>query len=378
MTWIAWKMLIGNRGKYLGIVLGIAFAALLIAQQASIFCGLMYMTTGQIRDVKGVDIWVMDPNVQFVDDIKPMSENELFRVRGVQGVDWAVRFYKGLARARLPSGKFQQIILLGLDENSLVGAPAEMLIGDVRDLSQPDALIIDDAGYAQLWPNEPFKLGRVIEMNDRRGVIVGVCTASRTFQTFPVVYTRFSQAVQFVPAERKVLSFVLAQAEPGRSPEALCREIAKQTGLSARTHENFIWDTIWYYMKNTGIPMNFGITVLLGFIVGTAIAGQTFYLFTIENIRQFGTLKAMGTSNLRIVGMVMLQALQVGTIGYCLGVGGAAGFGWLMKQNTKLAFLMPWQVPVITAIAVMVMILLSSLLSIRKVLVVEPAIVFKG
>ena len=112
--------------------------------------------------------------------------------------------------------------------------------------------------------------------------------------------------------------------------------------------------------------------------MGTAIAGQTFYLFTVENIRQFGTLKAMGTSNLRIVGMVMLQALQVGAIGYCLGVGGAAGFGWLMKQNTRLAFLMPWQVPVITAIAVMVMILLSSLLSIRKVLVVEPAIVFKG
>jgi putative ABC transport system permease protein len=253
-----------------------------------------------------------------------------------------------------------------------------MLVGDVRDLYQPDALIIDGAGYAQLWPNEPYQTGKVIEMNDRRGVVVGVCTASRTFQTFPVVYTRFSQAVQFVPTERKVLSFVLAQAAPGRSPEALCREIAKQTGLSARTHEDFIWDTIWYYMKNTGIPMNFGITVLLGFIVGTAIAGQTFYLFTIENIRQFGTLKAMGTSNLRIVGMVMLQAFQVGAIGYCLGVGGAAGFGWLMKHNSKLAFLMPWWIPVITAVAVMVIILLSSLLSIRKVLVVEPAIVFKG
>jgi putative ABC transport system permease protein len=270
------------------------------------------------------------------------------------------------------------MILLGLDENSLVGAPVEMLVGDVRDLYQPDALIIDDAGYAQLWPNEEHQIGKVFEMNDRRGVVVGVCKASRTFQTFPVVYTRFSQAIQFVPTERKVLSFVLAQAEPGRSVEALCREINQQTGLLARTHEDFIWDTIRYYMKNTGIPMNFGITVLLGFIVGTAIAGQTFYLFTIENIRQFGALKAMGTSNLRIVGMVLLQALQVGTIGYGLGVGAAAGFGWMMKRNAKLAFLMPWQVLVITAVAVMVMILLSSLLSIRKALFVEPAIVFKG
>jgi putative ABC transport system permease protein len=378
MGWIAWKMLIGNRAKYLGIVLGIAFAALLIAQQASIFWGLMNLTIGQIRDVKGVDVWVMDPNVEFVDDIKPLSENDLFRVRGVAGVDWAVRFYKGLARARLSSGKFQQMILLGLDDNSLVGAPTEMILGDLRDLYQPDALIIDDAGYKQLWPNEPFRVGKTFEMNDRRGVVVGVCTASRTFQTFPVVYTRFSQAVQYAPTERKVLSFVLVQAKPDRTPQQLCAEITKQTGLSARTHQKFMDDTMAYYMKNTGIPMNFGITVLLGFVVGTAIAGQTFYLFTVENIKQFGALKAMGTSNLRIVGMVMLQALQVGLIGYGLGVGMAAGFGWLMKGNARLAFLMPWWVLAITAVAVVVMILLSSLLSIRKALVVEPAIVFKG
>ena len=95
MSWIALKMLTGNRGKYLGIILGIAFASLLIAQQASIFCGLMLQTSGQIRDIQGADIWVMDPNVQFSDDIKPLSENDLYRVRGVPGVSWAVRLYKG-------------------------------------------------------------------------------------------------------------------------------------------------------------------------------------------------------------------------------------------------------------------------------------------
>src|SRR5687768_990864 len=174
----------------------------------------------------------MDPNVEFVDDIKPLSENDLFRVRGVAGVDWAVRFYKGLARARLSSGKFQQMILLGLDDNSLVGAPTELILGDLRDLYQPDALIIDDAGYKQLWPDEPFSVGKTFEMNARRGVVVGICTASRTFQTFPVVYTRFSQAVQYAPTERKVLSFVLAQAKPDRTPEQLCDEIKQQTGLS--------------------------------------------------------------------------------------------------------------------------------------------------
>ena len=77
--------------------------------------------------------------------------------------------------------------------------------------------------------------------------------------------------------------------------------------------------TIDYYLRYTGIPFNFGITALLGFLVGTAIAGQTFYNFTIENIKQFGALKAMGATNARIVGMILLQALVVGLLGYGLG-----------------------------------------------------------
>jgi putative ABC transport system permease protein len=378
MTWIAWKMLIGNKAKYLGIVFGVAFASLLIAQQSSIFCGLMLLTTSQIQDVKGASIWVMDSNVQFIDDIKPLRDEDLMRIRGVPGVEWAVKFYKGLARARLDNGTFQQVILLGVDDGTMVGAPQEMIVGSWADLRRTDALIIDDAGYHQLWPDEPYTVGKVFEMNDHRGVIVGVCKASRTFQTFPIVYTRYAQAIQYAPGERKTMSFVLAQPKPGVPIQQVCDQIGEQTGLQALSRQQFIWKTIKYYLEKTGIPINFGITVLLGFIVGTAISGQTFYLFTVENLKQFGALKAMGTSNWRIVGMVLLQALQVGLIGYCLGVGGAALFGYFTQHASKLAFYMPWPVLVITGAAVLIITLLASLLCVRKVITVEPAIVFKG
>jgi putative ABC transport system permease protein len=378
MSWIALKMLTGDRAKYLAIIFGITFASLLIAQQAAIFCGLMLMTTSQIQDLQGADIWVMDPDVQFVDDIKPLSENELYRVRGVPGVSWAVKLYKGLTRARLSDGNFQQIIMLGLDDATLVGAPAEMVAGALADLRQPDAVIMDERGYRYLWPGEPYELGKVFEMNDRRAVLVGVCKASRTFQTFPIVYTRYSQATLFVPRERKLMSFVLAQGQPELLSTEVCRRIHEQTGLRALTREEFVWETIRYYLQRTGIPMNFGITVILGFLVGTAIAGQTFYMFTIENLRQFGALKSMGVANLRIVGMILLQALVVGLIGYALGVGLAALFGELTKSVDKLAFYMPWQILALTGGAVVLIMILSSLLSIRRVLVLEPAIVFRG
>ncbi|NCY03064.1 MAG: FtsX-like permease family protein [Planctomycetia bacterium] len=379
MLWVAWKMLIGNRVKYLGIVFGVVFAALLIAQQSSIFCGLMALTISQIRDVEGPEIWVMDRNVQFVDDVKPLADTELFRVKGVPGVEWAVSFYKGIARARLQEGTYEQMVLLGLDDATLVGAPGGVFMGSIADLRRPDAVIMDDAGYKRIWPNEPFRLGRVFEMNDRRAVLVGITKASRTFQSFPIVYTRYSQAIQYAPPERKVLSFVLADAAPGVPPEEVCRRIAAQTGLQALTRKQFIWKTIRHYLAKTGIPVNFGITVFLGFLVGTAIAGQTFYLFTVENIRQFGALKAMGTSNWTILTMVLSQALQVGVVGYGIGVGLAALFGRVVTGGlSRLSFFMPWEVLAITAVAVFVIVLLASLLSIRKVLVVDPAIVFRG
>jgi putative ABC transport system permease protein len=378
MNWIALKMLTGDRSKYFGIIFGVTFASLLIAQQGAIFCGLMLRTSSQIYDISGADIWVMDPGMQFVDDIKPLSDNELYRVRGVEGVKWAVRLYKGIARSRFSDGKFQQFILLGLDDATMVGAPREMVVGSLADLRKPDAVIMDEGGYKYLWPGQPFEMGRTFEMNDRRAVLVGICKASPTFQTFPVVYTRYSQATMFVPRERKLMSFVLAEPNDGLAATEVCRRITEQTGLKAETQQQFIWTTMWYYMVRTGIPINFGITIFLGFIVGTAIAGQTFYLFVIENLKQFGSLKAMGVTNLRIIGMILLQSLVVSVIGYSLGVGLAALFGELNKNNDTLAFFMPWQILAITGGAVVMIGILSSLLSVRRVMILEPAIVFRG
>jgi putative ABC transport system permease protein len=313
-----------------------------------------------------------------VDDIKPMSENQLYRVRGVPGVQWAVRLYKGLGRAKLPEGNYQRVILVGLDDATMVGAPMEIVAGRLDDLRRPDAVFMDERGAQQLWPDEPYRLGRVFEMNDRRAVIVGICRVSRTFQTFPVVFTRFSQAVQFTPRERKVMTFILAQNDPATPPRKVCTRINEQTGLQALPRDDFTWKTIGYYLRRTGIPMNFGITVALGFLVGTAIAGQTFYLFTVENLRQFGTLKALGADHRQIMAMILVQSAVVGLMGYGLGVGLAALFGEVTKNLSRLAFFMPWQVLAGTGAAVVLMVVLSSLLSLRRVLVLEPAVVFKG
>lgn len=379
MNWIAWKMLTGDQTKYFGTVFGVAFGVLLISQQTSIFVSLMRRTAHAVIDVRDASVWVMDPNQQNADEIKPLSDSDLNRIRGVDGVAWAVRYFKSLARAKIETGSFRQVVLLGLDDATLVGAPVKMREGSLANLRRPDAIIVDKAGYEYLWGQEPIRLGRTLEMNDRRAVLVGICEATAPFQTFPVVYTRYSQAVQFVAGERKVMSFVLTKPQPGITDQTLAQRIHEKTGLMAQSRRDFVWFVIGYYLRNTGIPVNFGITIALGFIVGTAIAGQTFYLFTLENLKQFGALKAMGVSDWKITGMVLLQATIVGVIGYGLGIGMTAVFFESTRNVTALAgFYMPWQVALLAAAAVAVIIVLASFLSLRKVLTLEPAVVFRG
>jgi putative ABC transport system permease protein len=386
MHFVALKMLIGDRSKYLGIIMGLTFASLRITQQAAIFVGLMTRTYGFITDTGQADIWVMDPKVQFVDDIKPLQDTQLFRVRSVEGVEWAVPLYKGLLKARLADGTFQTCIVVGLDDATLIGGPPAMVAGQLGDLRRSEAVIVDIIGAegklakpapipGQPWI--PLTVGDTLELNDHRATVVGLASVSRTFQSQPVVYTTYSRATTFAPRERKLLSFVLVKANPGESHQVLAERISRSTGLAAYPREVFQQITVDYFMENTGIPINFGIAVALGFIVGTAIAGQTFYNFTLDNLRHFGALKAMGASNTTLLGMILLQALVVGSIGYGLGVGAASLFGYLLG-STELAFRLPWQLLVVSAAAVTTICIFSALISIRKVITLEPAIVFKG
>jgi ABC-type antimicrobial peptide transport system, permease component len=384
MNFVALKMLVGDRAKYLGILIGLTFASLLITQQLSIFVGLMTRTFGFLSDTAQADIWVMEPKVQFIDDIKPLQDTILYRVRSVSGVQWAVPLYKGLIKARLADGNFQTCNVVGLDDATLLGGPPEMVQGKLEDLRRSDGVIVDEVGaadkLAKVRPDGtsvPLQIGDTLELNDRRAVVVGICRVTRTFLSQPMLYTTYSRAVQFAPAERHLLAFIMVKAKPGENLQTLCGRINKVTQRAAYTNNGFKAMTVGYYMKYTGIPINFGISVVLGFIVGTAIAGQTFFNFTLDNLRYFGTLKAMGAGNGMLLRMIVIQAALVGSIGYGLGVGAASAFGWATR-HTELAFRMPWQLLVISAGAVVLICIGSALISIAKVMRLEPAIVFRS
>src|SRR5262249_31808138 len=263
MNFVALKMLTGDRAKYLGLIFAIAFATFLLQNQTSIFCGILDRTGSQIADVTDAKVWIMDPKTEYFEQTKALKDTDLTRVRGVDGVQWAVKLYKGSPVARTVNGKFAVSFCLGLDDATLTGAPRKMLLGSWESLRQPNSVVIDKAGYVLLFPSEPLQLGRTLELNHHKATILGISHASPPFVRWPVMHARYSEAVNFVGRERTQLSYVLVRPQPGVDAKELCARIDAQTGLRARTSDQFRWDCIRYYLKNTGIPVNFGITITI-------------------------------------------------------------------------------------------------------------------
>lgn len=375
MDFVALRMLIGDRAKYLAIVLGLTFTALLLTQQMSIFVGLLERSYSPVLDIRGADLWVMDERVAYIDDFKAMPETQLHRVRGTPGIASAVPLFRQFGTARNPGGEQKQVSIVGLDDATLLGAPEEMVAGSLEDLRRPDAVILDVDGAREKFGGAG--IGTVLELNDRRAEVVGLCRTRRTFTAFPVVYTTYTRAKDYRPAERTMLGFILATVTPGADLARVKADLTERTGLVSYTPDELSWRSVVYVSLNTGIPVIFGVTVLLGFVVGTAIAGQTLYTFTLENIRHYGALKAMGATTGTVVRMVLLQAGAVSALGFGIGAGGGALFGAL-TEGTPVAFHLRPAILVLTAGAIAVVAVGSSLLSIRRLVALDPAIVFRG
>jgi putative ABC transport system permease protein len=381
MLTIAWKMLSGDRAKYLGIVVSLGFTTLLLTLQGAMLLSILSSTTSFI-DAIGVDMWVTDAKSQYVEDIKPMADTQIYRVRSVPGVAWAVPLYKGNITARLLDGTTQNCQLIGLDSATLIGAPGEMVSGTLGDLRVSDAIIVDaDAAQDRLAHRDAngtsrmLQVGDTLELNYHYARVIGIYRGARNFQSQPVLYTTYDRAKAFVPNERKLLSYILVKLQPGADVARVQRELLASTGLRGRTTAEFSEESLNWFIANTGVLMSFGVSTGVAFLIGGGIAGMTFYNFMLDNQRHFAVLRAMGAATRTLVGMVVLQALGTTVIGYGMGIGAVALFTGLMSDS-PVAMRLTW--PLLGASAAIIVLVGSTFgsLGLRRVLRLDPATVF--
>lgn len=383
MYLIALLMLTRNKMRYFTIVFGLALSTFIMTLQPAIYKGTLVRTYSYIDDITEPDIWVMNPNTQQIDITQNIPYNNVYRIRSIPGVAWAVPLIKDFIRARIDKGVYNFVSIIGVDDTTLIGIPKKILQGKATDLHRINGILVDNISAKNLLatPNKwgkliPLQLGQNLEINDMPGRVVGITKISPNFQSYPVVYTTFSQEMMYAPNNAGQTTFILVKAKPYVNPSKLAKLISKQTGLMALTNNEFRKLTVSYYTDRTAIPVIFRITIILGFIVGLAIAGQNFYFFTLSNLPYLGLLKAMGANNNTVLKMIFLQAMIAGLVGYGIGAGMGSLFGLLLLHH-QIAFQLSWFILFGSGCGILAICVLAASTCAYRVLKLEPAIVFR-
>ncbi len=372
---IAYKLLVNDRGKFIALLMGITFAVFLMIQMTSMFSGMMKKASATVTN-GGARVWVMDRAVNNVASSIPMPDYVLDAVRSMPGVKYAVPFYSGMGMARLPDGTYQAVTIIGLDDNTLFGRP-QLVEGRIEDIyAENGFILVADEEMPKL--HNPA-LGSEFEINDHRGVIVGLARVpSSGLFGLPTLYTTYSRAIQVVPSMRYTLSYVLVEPAGDDAVPRIKQGVAA-LGYQARTEREFTDEITRFYMWRTGMGTNILLMTAISFIVGLSLSGQTFYSFTLENLDKFGALKAIGARGHELVAMILFQAAVTAIAGYGLGVGLCAGLIALARlrlpdyasvltfPNLGMAFGM-----------VLVIAALSSYIAVRRVLRIAPFDIFRG
>lgn len=396
MLYIALKMLMADRAKYTGLLLGIAFTAFLVTFAASYFCGFMTRGFSLIAENSGSDVWVMDAAVESVEQTINMPDSTLDRVRSVEGVRYAAPLALGTVDVRFPNGRFQVFQVIGVDDATLTGAPLLKDGGPSTRLYAADAVIVDSGGtsgklitpalQADQWPSDGVHLsapmrdlarGDTLLANDQRIKVVGLSETLPRFPPRPLLYTTYTKAAQILPRESHLLTFVLAEAQSGLSPEVLAQRIHRRTGLRARSSGDFKRDTVRWYLVNSEDVGDMAAMLTLAMTVGFGVTGVLLYIFTYENIRQYAVLNAMGATPRLLLLMIFVQAGICALIGSGLGLGMCSLVGEIVSK-AGYPFRMLWFTPLIGIIGVLFVSVTAAAISARPILKLQPAVVFAG
>lgn len=372
---LAYKLLVNDRAKFSGLLVGITFAVFLMIEMTSLFAGVLNRASSSVFNV-GASIWVMDPAVNTVANTIGMPDYVLDAVRSIDGVRFAVPLFSGGALVRLKSGTYQPVTVVGIDDTSLFGRP-HVVRGRIEDIFAENAfLVVRDAEFRKL---ENPDIGTDFEINDHRGVIVGIAEVPTSgLFGVPTLYTTYRRAVQYLPTARYTVSYILV--EPKTTADvARIQAAVSRLGYRALTSQQFIQRISAFYKYETGLGTNILLMTVISFIVGLSISGQTFYTFIVENLEKFGALKAIGAKGHELVAMILFQAAFVALTGYGLGVGLCA----LLIAAARLR--LPDYAAMITyanlglaLVMVVVIAAMSGYIGVRKVLRIEPFDIFRG
>lgn len=371
---IARKNLFHDRVRLAITLVGISFSVVLILIQVGVYLGMMYNTASIIEHTDG-DIWVTARNNRNFDFSLPFPEARENKAKAVIGVESVKKLILVWSLVKLPGGGSENVEVVGFDPDSGVGGPWEMVAGELKDVKYNRGIIVDESSFSKLGA---MQIGDHREIFGKKVRVVGICRGAKRITTAPVIFTSYKTAQQLNPVAKGSTVFLMVKVAPGHSlPAVLARLRKVMQWEDVYSRDEFAWRTQLYWTLSTGMGIGFGFTILMGIIVGAVIVSQTIYSATIEHLREFGTLKALGADNRTVYGLILRQAVLSGVMGFAIGMAVNVVVADLY-QRTGQIIIQPWQLFAVDFAITLFTCVAASLISVHRAMQVDPMEVFRA
>ena len=371
---IALKTLISDRGKLLTALVGVVFSIVLVNVQGGLFVGLI-RKAGLLVDHGEADIWVGHKLMHNVDFPADIPRRWIDRIRTIPGVKRTEPYLIGFADMALPSGGFEGVVVVGVDQKSMLGGAWNVVDGRPDCILQPDGIIIDRCEDEKL---EHPRLGDVRELNGRRARIVGFSDGIMGFLVAPYVFTTYDRAAGYLQKSTETSSYFLLQLEPGYDAKSVCAAIHERVPeLDAFPRGVYSDISIAFWTTRTGLGISFGAATLLGLVVGLVMVAQALYALVLDRLGEFGTLKAIGATERQVFSILFLQALSMALVGSLIGLA-LVSVIQRIYHTPRAPIVVPWWVSMGSCVLVLVICLVAAMLPYVRIRKVDPMMVLQS
>ncbi|HEY2733394.1 MAG TPA: ABC transporter permease [Polyangiales bacterium] len=372
---VALLSLLHDRGKLIAAIAGVALAATLLWVQVGLFVAFLGTSSAIIARIGG-DVWVMARGTEVVDNGETLSSGSRSAiasracVRHVRGVVISV------ATMRKPSGALDYLQIVGVEASQRPIVPWSLARGLPADLHAPDRVAVDEHDLEKLsLPADP--IGHTIEVSGRLAIVAAMTRGIRSFALYPYVFSDIDNARHLASLAEGEAQYWVAELESAACARDVIAAVSgRGRDLDAHTTEEFERMTERYWVFGSGAGGALAFCALFSLLVGAVIVAQTLYSITKEHERELSTLKAMGATPRELIAFVAWQASFLAIVGGAIGLALTAGLRDLLSRD-GIEIALTWPVFAIGVFAVLAMCALASVPSVRRVLEVEAAEVFR-
>jgi putative ABC transport system permease protein len=370
---VALRTLAADRGKLLTALVGVVFSVVLVNVQGGFFVGLIRKAS-LLVDNGQADIWVGHRNMHNVDFPADIPRRWIDRIRSVPGVCRAEPYLIGFSYMALPSGGFEDVVVIGVEPDSLLGNAWNLSEGHADGIRRADAIIVDDCEAEKL---ESPRVGEVREIGGRRAQVVGTSHGIMGFLVAPYIFARYEQAAVYARKNSQNSSYYLVQLEPGADAETVCAAIRRRVPeLDALPRHDYGAVSVNFWMTRTGLGISFGAATLLGLLVGLVMVAQTLYAMVLDRLGEFGTLKAIGAKERQIYSILLVQATAMALVGSAFGLALTTGIR-LCFDTPRAPIVIPLWLSGASCLLVLLICWVSSWLPYHRIRKVDPLMVLQ-